>query len=165
MNNNTQSLKWYQNKVIIVPVLIVCGLLGLMAFNSSRKSDASIKIETKTKKEGDSIIGISRKEIEEKYVSEKKKSTKLGQEYLDSLKGKEIEWVGRVEKFDINPINNKKHIMIKMGLLYVKAYDKIETYNSLSKEQLVSLKGKLDTLNELNGVDIYVDPTNITVIK
>jgi hypothetical protein len=161
MEDITKKSNWYNNKAIIIPLILIFTLGGLWYFNSNSSNNNSTAIKNK---EGDSLSSFSRKDIEEKYLIEKKKSKEKGKEYLDTLLSKEIEWIGRVDKFDINPINNKQFINIKMGTLYIKVYDKSDTYTSIAKEMLVTVKGKIDNLVELNGIDVYIEPISIKKI-
>jgi hypothetical protein len=164
MENINKNTNWYNNKAIIIPLILIFTLAGLWYFNRSNSNTSNNNTSTIKNKEGDSLSSISRKDIEDKYLIEKKKSKEKGKEYLDTLLGKEIEWIGRVDKFDINPINNKQFINIKMGSLYIKVYDKSDTYTSIAKEMLVTVKGKIDNLVELNGVEIYIEPVGIKKI-
>lgn len=157
---------WYKKKLFIFGIIILSLIVINAIGNSDKKTNNSGVTVTNDgkRKEGDVISGIGRKELEDQYNEAKEKSKFKADEYLATLKGKEVEWIGKVENFDTNPVNSTPYVTVKMGIYSVLAYDKAKSYTNLEKGQLVTIKGKLDSFFELVGLSVYVDPTSIVVV-
>ena len=91
MENNIKPTKWYQKKIIIIPLVLflfftIVSSLGSKPTNSNSTNSAGVKIP----KEGDTLLGISREEVDKKYTEANKASKLKADDYLKSVKGQPI---------------------------------------------------------------------------
>lgn len=165
-NKNSNTRKWYQRKLIIIPLLLIgiFVIMGATGKKTETNSSGVASVPDGKPKEGDVIKGVGRKALEDQYNSLKDKSKLKADEYLNSIKGQEIEWIGVISDVDTS-ITSTPYVSIKMGIYTVRIYDKLKQYANLEKKQLVRVKGKLDSFFELVGLDVYVDPTSIEIIQ
>lgn len=131
---------------------------------AEKKETTTVAKSDDKPKEGDVLEGIGRKELEDNYNKEKEKSKLKADQYIESIKGQPVVWVGKVDNVDTNPINNTPFVTVKMGIYTVRAYDKASQFSDLEKGQLVKVTGTIESIAEFIGVDVYLDATTIEVI-
>jgi hypothetical protein len=140
-----------------------------LAIEQKAKADIEAKKQAdeekaRLNKPGTVISGISRKEIEDTYNSLKDKSKVKADEYKKSVVGKEFVWVGEVKNVDTDIIG-EQYVSVDMSGLSVNIKDKAKEFSNLEKKQIVKITGTVDNVSETFGVTLYVNATNVEVIK
>lgn len=79
------------------------------------KKKAEVEAEKNKPKVGDSLLGVSYKEIKAKYEEQDKLSTYKGDQYLESLKGQRIVWIGEIGDVDEEIFGDELYISVHIN--------------------------------------------------
>ena len=167
------SKHWYQQKRWIIPIIVIVLLtLIIVATPSSGSKPSTIDSgtanttnEPKAPKEGDSLKGITRKELEDKYNTEKAKSKFKADEYAKSISGQEVVWIAKASDYDSTTGKGTNYVRAYMKGLSVYVNDPSEKFTNVEKNQLIKITGKIDRVSDMLGLSVYVNADSIEIIK
>lgn len=167
--------------VIIIILLLACCMCCFVTYaigtNNSSKNSGTVNTSTNNRskdqqdmaegpKEGDTIEGLSREEIERNYNEQKKLSQVKADNYADSIKGQKVIWIAKISSIDNEVLGTGYNIYMKMGGYSVVVKDVAKKYGDLNKNQLVKVTANIESLYDLfGGVTVYLDNPTIEVIQ
>ena len=118
---------------------------------------------------GQSLSGVSMQEISSNWLDEKDKSSVKADEYLKSLKGTSIVWIGEIEDISnyevyylFSDTENRKIMKVKVNdsifdnFAYIDVTDNQE-YIDLNKGTIVKITGKIAGFNT-KGAELMLSP-------
>ena len=114
-------------------------------------------------KEGSTISGVSREEVDKKYNEALKASKFKADEYLTTVKGQDVEWVVKVQNVDTK-IDGVVYLSAKSGIYTTWINDPAKKYTSFAKDDVVKVKGKITNVVNLIGLTVELDPESVTKI-
>ena len=114
-------------------------------------------------KEGSTLSGISREQIDKTYNNAEKKSKLNADNYLKSIEGQEIEWVVKVQNVDTD-VFGQIYIDTKSGMYSTWINDPTRKFTKFGKGDIVKVKGKISNTVNLIGLTVNIDPESVTKI-
>lgn len=139
--------------IFFIVAIIVCVVVVATAPNDSTTVPHEKKQEKSQYKVGQSLEGISFEEIRKKWVEESDKSEIKGTEYLNSVVGQNICWVGEIA--EVGQLNSSSiYLQIKIYDGFVAnnfSYIILPTdspYRNLEKDNLVKMCGTIKSFNK-----------------
>lgn len=112
---------------------------------------------------GDSLSGPSFEEIKSTYNEQNNLSAYKGMQYLESLKGKQVIWVGEISDVDKSFLGSDVYIALHLSTGIIQnniafVYDPKSEYLQLNKGTVVKVTGKIKEVNSgFLGWTVYID--------
>ena len=180
------------NKVLIVVVVVValvilgccgiCLLSGTLSStvktsNSNQTNPSNMTPQTTAPvattpaapakpQDGEVISGIARKDIEDQFNAQKALSDLKASNYIASIKGKQVVWVGTVTKIDNQLFGTGYDITMMMGGYTVDIGDTAKKYGTLNQGQVVKVSATIDNVIDIfGGITVNLVNPTITVIS
>lgn len=167
-----------KRKTGCLSALILVILLTALAVYIAKESEDFFDVDTKKEETdaklgyevGQSLEGISFEEIRNRWLEEGEKSSLKATEYLRSLVGEKVVWVGEVA--DVKSYTDGSgyvQVKIQEGFLlsnfsYID-FAKDSDYRNLNKGELIKLTGEIKSFNEENPTEPTLSPDfkNVTL--
>lgn len=153
--------------IIAILLLTVIGIIIGIVFISK----SFHKTEDASPKEGDTLSGISHQEIVDEYHEQKDISEAKANEYLASLSGENVEWIGLVTSIRDEWVGEQKYMVISLteklfdlDLAYANVGNNKE-YQEIEDMTLIKISGEIDRVEFSVGVNVYFEEPIIDVVE
>jgi len=168
--------------VVLVSPFVCCGMTAMLdslddpssvdkskdnneSTNSDDSEEAELNDDDDLLESGDVIEGLGRAQIEQEYLDQKALSDIKGDQYAESIKGKKVVWVGKVNKVDTEFLGDGYQIWFKIDGKPVIAKDPSQKYGDIIEDQTIKVSGNIDSLSDFLGITIYLNNPTIEVIE
>lgn len=146
---------------VVIAIFIGAGIYAtVIARNNppvTNPEDQTIKYEI-----GVALEGLSFADIRKKYVEENEKSSLKGKEYLNSLTGEYVTWIGEIKQVGAySNYENYLQINIDDGLFDNNTYVFFPVdsdYKNFVKGDLVKISGKIKSFNQNWPSELSLSP-------